>query len=137
MKKKSMVILCAIVCAFAWCFTALADDTWTVTEAGALKVKSGVTLSGEVVLPDAVDGIPVTSLQVGALNNQTGITSIVMPDTIQSMGGSAITFLDGVTNLKLSQNLTVIGDMNGILKGLTDLTIPASVRYIGDSFTSL
>lgn len=134
--KKLLSLLLAVMM-LASCIPAFADDTWKITPEGALSVNSGVKLSGEVVIPETVDGITVTSLDGFAFNNQTDVTSIVMPDTVQSMGSGAINFLDGVTSLKLSENLTVISDMNGILKGLTELTIPASVRYIGDAFTSM
>ena len=134
--KKLLSLLLAVMM-LASCIPAFADDTWKITPEGALSVNSGVKLSGEVVIPETVDGITVTSLDGFAFNNQTDVTSIVMPDTVQSMGSGAINFLDGVTSLKLSENLMVISDMNGILKGLTELTIPASVRYIGDAFTSM
>lgn len=135
--KKFLSLLLAVLMIVS-CIPAFADATYTVSAAGALKVNKDVKLSGEVVIPDTVDGVTVTSLDSFAFNNQNDVTSIVMPDTIQSMGGSAINFLNGVTSVKLSENLTVIDDMNFCaMKGLTSLTIPASVCFIGDSLTSL
>ena len=135
--KKLLSLLLAVMMLVS-CIPAFADATYTISAAGALKVNKDVKLSGEVVIPDTVDGVNVTSLDGFAFNNQNDVTSIVMPDTIQSMGGSAINFLNGVTSVKLSENLTVIDDMNFCaMKGLTSLTIPASVCFIGDSLTSL
>jgi len=135
--KKSISLILVIILLVS-CIPAFADETWTISNSGALKVNSGVKLSGEVVIPETVDGITVTSLDSFAFNNQNDVISIVMPDTIQSMGGSAINFLNGLTSVKLSENLTVIDDMNFCaMKGITNLTIPASVCFIGDSFNSL
>ena len=83
--KKLLSLLLAVMM-LASCIPAFADDTWKITPEGALSVNSGVKLSGEVVIPETVDGITVTSLDGFAFNNQTDVTSIVMPDTVQSMG---------------------------------------------------
>jgi len=135
---KKLLSLLLVVMMLASCIPAFADATYTVSAAGALKVNKDVKLSGEVVIPDTVDGVTVTSLDGFAFNNQNDVTSIVMPDTIQSMSGSAINFLNNLTSVKLSENLQIIDDMNFCaMKGLTSLTIPASVCFIGDSLTSL
>ena len=135
--KKLLSLLLVLVLLLS-SIPAFADATWTISAEGALKVNSDVKLSGEVVIPDTVDGVTVTSLDGFAFNNQNDVTSIVMPDTIQSMSSSSINFLNGLTDVKLSENLQIIGDMNfSAMKGLTSLTIPASVCFIGDSMSSL
>ena len=68
--KKLLSLLLAVMM-LASCIPAFADDTYTISESGALKINSGVKLSGEVVIPETVDGITVTSLDGFAFNNLT------------------------------------------------------------------
>ena len=66
--KKLLSLLLVLVLLLS-SIPAFADATWTISAEGALKVNSDVKLSGEVVIPDTVDGVTVTSLDGFAFNN--------------------------------------------------------------------
>ena len=116
--------------------------------------------SGEVVIPKTIEGYEVKWIgypwQDKVFQGYTGITSIVIPDSVTSIGSSAfsgckslaeIDIPDSVTEIgnsafgyctslskvKLSKNLTGIG--SGVFSGCTSLaeiTIPDSVTSIGE-----
>lgn len=87
---------------------------------------------GDIIIPDEIDGLPVTAIGTDAFRDCTGITSVVIPDSVTSIGGSAFR---GCTNLKeidLPDNITSIpGAMCFGCTKLESVTIPNGVVSIG------
>ena len=124
----------------------LAGDSYTVTGK-----KSGG--GGELVIPETYNGKPVTHIAQKAFYNWEELTSVVIPDSVLSIGSyafkgctnltsvtigksvrtiheSAFMYCSGLTELILPDSLTRI-DTNAFLgTGLTYLTIPDSVTTI-------
>ena len=65
--------------------------------------------TGDLIIPDAIDGFPVTSIGDDAFVDCAGLTSVTIPNSVTSIG-----------------HFTFSG-----CRGLTSLTIPASVSSIG------
>ncbi len=109
-----------------------------------------------VIVPDKVEGVPVTRIGERAFDNVSDVTDIVLPDSIASIGKGAfvscgqlesIFIPAGVTSIEectfqrckslssvtLPEGLTRIGDaaFDGCCN-LPSITIPASVTSIGD-----
>ncbi|MDY6371014.1 MAG: leucine-rich repeat protein, partial [Bacteroidales bacterium] len=63
----------------------------------------------------------------------TGLTTITIPNSVTSIGGSAFFGCSGLTSVTIGNSVTSIGDstFRGC-SGLTSVTIPNSVTYIGD-----
>ena len=133
-------------------------DGFEVDDNGQLVSYSGA--GGAITIPANVGGVQVTSIAGGVFSNngnaQNPITSVVMSDTITSMGSavfsgsdiSAITLsenlttipektfyqCDSLSNIDL-KNVTTIGSLAFYQSGLTTVTIPASVAGIStDAF---
>lgn len=107
-----------------------------------------------IEVPDTVDGLPVTEVASGALNNVWGVCEIVLPNTVDTIGSNAlncpqlesISLGDGLktigrdslcrcsslTSLTLPKGLLEIG--RGSLRGMgvSKLSIPSSVEFIGE-----
>ncbi len=119
---------------------------------------------GAVTIPSTIDGKTVISLSgqrgyspIGAFENCAGITSITIPDTIQTIGNStfqnctglktitlpdSITKIDayafrscsGLTSINLSNNLVSIGEYAFTsCTGLKNIEIPNTVTSIGSA----
>ena len=92
---------------------------------------------GDVIVPDTIDGVAVTGIGSKAFSNVKGLTSLTLPDGI-SMLDFSVSFDYDLTFLHLPDGLMIVH--NGALQGLTklkEITIPASVRYLGTgSFSS-
>ncbi|MDR0983711.1 MAG: leucine-rich repeat protein [Ruminococcus sp.] len=87
-----------------------------------------------VVIPEVIDGNPVTAIGEKSFQNNNIITEVVFPDTIKSIGNYAFSSCDNLAEVKLSESLTEIGGCAFIYcENLKTITIPGSVTEIGRS----
>jgi hypothetical protein len=111
---------------------------------------------GDVTVPDAIDGLPVTAIGTNAFLNQTNINVLRMPDSVTRIGAHAFDGCIWLFGVTLSTNLPSIEDWTfawcfqltaidipqsvtnmgqyafGSCDSLTEVTIPGSVKTIGD-----
>ncbi len=170
MKKKSGIHLVSIffmtmllLGAFAALTTnsvsAVQDGDYTYTQSGGVATITGYTgAGGDITIPSTLGGFPTRTIGTNAFNNVNGhlITSVIIPDSVTSIGGSAfksctnmtsVTIGNGVTSIGLSAfqycnaltSLTIPGSVTTIIQyafysctELTSVTIPNSVTIIGD-----
>ncbi|MFK7911782.1 MAG: leucine-rich repeat domain-containing protein [Akkermansiaceae bacterium] len=88
--------------------------------------------TGEIVIPDFIDGKPVTSIGSSAFSGCGSLTSIGIPESVTSIGEWAFADCTSLTEIKIPKNTTSLGD--GAFFGCTGLTyviIPASVNAFG------
>ncbi len=92
------------------------------------------TVKGELVIPDHIDGKPVTSIGSQAFYGCSGLTSITILEGVTSIGDSAFSGCSGLTSITIPSSVTSIGNyaFRGCT-GLTSITIPSSVTSIGDA----
>ena len=103
-----------------------ASDSITITDCNS-------TVKGELVIPNHIDGKPVTSIGFRAFQNCTGLTSITIPSSVTSIGRYAFSGCTGLTSIIIPSSVTSIGDYAFYgCTGLTSITIPGSVDMIGD-----
>ena len=87
---------------------------------------------GKIVIPDTIEGYPVTKIGKGAFWDCTGIKEIVVPNSITVIPDGAFKECETLTKITLPEGLISIGDGAFIECGyLTDITIPESVTSIG------
>jgi hypothetical protein len=89
--------------------------------------------SGDMTIPDMIDGYPVTSIGTGAFHNCTGLTSVTFPNSVTNIGDSAFFNCAGMTNVTIGGGVTSLGTWAfGYCGSLANVTIPDSVSSIGD-----
>lgn len=89
------------------------------------------SISGCVVIPDYYKGLPVTSIEYQAFQDCSGITKIVLPESVTNIDTCAFSGCTSLTGIIIPKGTRIIGhsafyDCNS----LTSVTIPDSVTTI-------
>ncbi len=84
---------------------------------------------GELTITDGVE-----TIGANVFENQAGITSVFIPQSVKEIGNSAFSGCTGMTQLTFAENsfLAKIGEKAFALTSLETLEIPASVTSIGN-----
>ena len=134
---KRMLFTLALAALLTLALPCLADTatgwSYTVNANGEAVISKYTGSDTHVVVPEELNGHPVTSIGSSAFSKNTTVEEIDIPDCVTGLG-SWQTFM-GATSLqriRLSQSITAIPDnaFNGC-KALTAIDIPGSVKSIG------
>jgi hypothetical protein len=101
---------------------------------------------GDIVIPATFDGKPLVGIQGRIVFSEGGsknwgfndnrnerITSVVIPDTVTFIDGSAFSHCTELKQITLPKNLKFIGGSTFEGSGITSVTIPEGVTDIGSS----
>ena len=86
------------------------------------------TLAGQVIVPNVIENVAVTSIGENAFYGNVGMTSLILPDTLNSIGNSAFRGCIGIADITIPPNVTNIGvsAFSGCLKLKT-------VKFLGNA----
>ena len=141
MKKKfllSFVLICIVVFAFGiLCAYAGTEGylSYTVSN-GEVTITHCDKSATEVVVPETIEGCPVTAIGNRAFSNCIDLTSVKFPDSITSIGSNAFSMCSALTSVSIPSSVTAI-DHNAFYKctQLTSIIIHDSITSIGyDAF---
>lgn len=112
------------------------DFEYSVNEEGNYEIV-GYTYNGEaakaVVIPDAIEGRPVTGIGNDAFKAVATVNAVTIPDSIKYIGNFAFYGCTGLTEVVLPDSVTAIG--TGAFWGCTEMTkitISNHLTAIGD-----
>jgi hypothetical protein len=110
----------------------IAQDYNYVTNSDNSITITGYTGSGgDATIPDAIDGLTVTSIRDGAFFGCTTLTSMTIPESVIVIGLQAFYNCTSLTNVTIPNSVTFIGDLAfWNCSSLTSVTIPDSVAEI-------
>jgi hypothetical protein len=84
--KRSFIFLAAFLLASSFTKAAdLSDLTWTTTDGELTITDCDEAANGELVIPDTIEGNPVTSIGNNAFYRCTSLTSITILDGVTSI----------------------------------------------------
>jgi len=102
------------------------------TNNGAITITRYTGPGGDVTIPNELDGLPVTSIGDVAFQDCTGLTSVVMPDSVTRIGNQAFAYCLALTSITIPDSVTSIGEgAFSECTSLTSIAIPDSVTSIG------
>lgn len=108
--------------------------TYTATN-GAVTILGYSGPGGNVTIPGAIDGLPVTALGNSAFSSpplpSTLLTGVTIPDTITSIGDMAFYQSTSLTNIAIPDSVTNLGDSAfTFCMNLQNLTIGSGITTI-------
>lgn len=134
--KAVSVILALIMLCTAVPLTAFAETsgyfTYTVENGEVAITGCDTSISGDVVIPDTIEGCPVTGIGGYAFSDCKSIASVTIPDSVTSIGNAAFSSCFGIENVTIGNSVTSIGNnaFNGCFK-LTSISLPESLEKLG------
>ena len=97
-----------------------------------------VTITGyngeatDVIIPDYIEGIPVTGIGKGAFY-ETGVISVQIPDGITKIGAYVFAFCTKLQSISLPDSVTELGEKQFWgCKALEKVVLPAGIKEIED-----
>ena len=96
--KKSNFFLAVILCialglcvALPMCASAATEGyyTYTVSNGEATITDFDTSVGGSITIPSTIGGYPVTGIKRYAFENCTGLTAIIVPDSVTNIGNGA------------------------------------------------
>ena len=107
------------------------DLTYTVSN-GKVTITACNTSAISVVIPETIEGYPVTEIGYYAFYDCTSLTSVAIPNSVTSIGDHAFMSCASLASVTIPNSVTSIGDEAFYnCKSITSLTIPNSVTNIG------
>ncbi|MBR0464670.1 MAG: leucine-rich repeat domain-containing protein [Clostridia bacterium] len=139
MKHLSLCLILVLLCAVAsTCVPASAEsESFTIlnSQKGTLSTYNGE--GGEVTVPGEIDGVQAKIVSASTFDGHADITGLSFSEGIQTIDSFATYNMAGLTHAELGPTVAVLAMHNfELCPSLTELTIPASVRFIGRSSIS-
>ena len=133
---SALAVALAMLCAFSLPQNAHAVNDgslfYSLIGEGYVIIGCPASLSGDLVIPDSYNGLPVIGINNGAFGG-TALTSVTIPDSINSIGEQAFTGCENLTSVSIGNGVTSIGYAAFYnCSNLSSLTVGNSVTSIGD-----
>ena len=117
--------------AMPW-YSVTADGMFAFAKDPYEKAGALVLNPGEIIIPDVLDGILITSIKEKTFLNADTVTSVVIPDKVTALPDSCFYNATAMQTVTLPASLSVIAPRAFInCTSLQSVTVPAGVREIG------
>ena len=108
------------------------NEDGTATVVGSVGADSSF-LWAALVVPEKLDGHPVTSIADGAFSMFHHLESVVLPDSLTSIGARAFSDCYRLENVNFPDSLVSIGDEAFLQANLQNASLPDTLAFIGEN----
>ena len=91
--------------------------------------------TGDIVIEESIEGIPVTMIDNQAFSSNRNVTHVTLPTTISTIGENAFSYCYGLTaiNIEDTQVTEIAKRCFMYCKSLTEITLPDTVERVQES----
>ncbi len=89
---------------------------------------TGNSLTGEIIIPEGILTLPEH-----AFRNKTGITSVLLPDSLTGIEPGAFYECSSLASVRFGKNIQYIEQHAFSYSGLTEVVLPDTLQYIGEA----
>ena len=108
--------------------------TYKIDTSGVVITGCDKSISGDVIIPDTIEGYPVTEISANAFAACVNITSVIFSYGIKTVSTQAFSGYSNLENITIPDSVTSIGhNAFANCDKLTQVTIPASVTMLVDT----
>lgn len=145
MLKKILSVISAAGIALSFApLSAAADDTVYSVDYGLSTINyqvngekayiTGISAWGASAdIPQTLNGYTVTAINDKAFLNQTGLESLVLPDTVEYIGNNAFAGCTSLKSISLPENLAEMGSGTFLsCTSLTEVEYNGKIKYVPD-----
>ena len=136
-RSLSLLICASLLLALPWGVpvngAALSDLSYEIVDGEVTITDCDTNAAGELVIPDTIEGCPVTVIGDWAFAYCDELTSITLPETVKQIDELAFYTCSAMTEINIPAGLTGIAD--GVFqycRALDGITLPDSVASIGN-----
>lgn len=109
MNQIGQKLIAAIVCSAGPLAAADLSDLQYLVSGGRVIITGSVLgASGTLVVPDTIDGYPVTQISGSAFAGRTGLTSVTLPSSITTMGDGVFRGCTGLVSVNIPGTIGVL-----------------------------
>ena len=106
--------------------------TYEIAE-GQVAIIGPSVAKGVLIIPDEIEGLPVTSIGDQAFFQSERLTSVTIPESVTSIEYGAFSYSKSLTSVIIGKSVTSIGDAAfSQCRNLTSVNIPEGVTSIGE-----
>jgi len=127
MKKASVIISVLVFSVLSLSINAdtHGDLTYKIANSQVSITDCKTSFTGDLVIPDEIEGLPVTSIGSKAFQNCIYLTSVIIPQSVSSIGERSFEWCVALTTIAIPEGVSKIGDRAFQNCGrLTSISVP-------------
>lgn len=138
MQKKSLSIILAVVMVLSICPVVVFAEkditsylTYEIVDGEVTITDCDESISGDVVIPNTIEGYPVTTIGNSAFSVCMNIEKVEIPDSVTTLGKNAFRGCRNLKSVTLSKSLKVCGQgIFNVCDSLTEIIFPEGMEVV-------
>lgn len=130
LRRKGVAALAGALLLLALPIAAQAQFTY-MTQNGTVTITGYAGAGGNVTIPSAINGLPVTSIGDEAFLYNYNLTGVTIPNSVTNIGDAAFEGCGDLARVTIPNTITRIGNNVFSDTALININIPSSVTSIG------